>query len=308
MKTEFKSLLQVLDHFKDEQTCKDFFIQRRWGKDGVVCPHCATAKKPYVTNRGYKCSDKDCALKFTFATGTVYENTKISLRVWIAAMYLITAHKKGISSLQLARDLNITQKTSWFLIHRIREMLKMKNTPKMKGTIEADESYVGGKLDNKHEKKQEELIGRGKGMAPIVTVIERNGSVKTTATEDVSSLSIYKLITENVEGGETLITDGFTSYNWVGRQYNHISVKHNKNRVTYGEKHTNNVECYFSHFKRMIIGTYHQISTKHLQRYCDEMDFRYSTRLQTDGNRFIFALEQSVPSRLRYVDLIKNGK
>lgn len=310
MKTKFTSLISILDHFKEEQTCKDFFIEKRWGKHGAVCPHCGTAKKAYVTNRGYKCSDKDCLLKFTFATGTVYEGTKISLRIWIAAMYLITAHKKGISSLQLARDLNVTQKTAWFLLHRIREMIKMGKGEKMKGPVEADESYVGGLLSNKHEKKQEMLKRQGRGVDqhPIVSVIERNGGVRTRATKDVSSASIYALITETVERGSTLFTDGFTAYNWVGRQYKHIPVKHNNKRTTIGENHTNNVEGYFSHFKRMIIGTYHQVSPKHLQRYCDEMDFRYSTRTQTDGNRFIFALESAQHSRLTYADLTTNGQ
>lgn len=309
MELKFNSLIQVIDHFKDEQTCKDFFICQRWGNGGPSCPHCGSAKKPYVTNRGYKCSDRDCLRKFTFATGTVYENTKISLRLWIAAIYLITARKKGISSLQLARDLNISRKTAWFLSHRIRAMITMSTEQKMTGQIEVDESYIGGKIGNKHEsvRKKMETLGRGIQQHPIVSLVQRNGEVRTIVTPDVGSAAIFTHITNNIKQGEQLITDGFSSYKFVGRLYDHTAVKHNPNRVTFGDKHTNNVECYFSHFKRMVDGTFHSISTKHMQRYCNEMDFRYSTRCSTDGERFIFAIGNT-HTRLRYTDLVRNGQ
>jgi transposase-like protein len=288
MITGFKSLIEVITYFKDEQTCREFLAHRRWGNGGPVCPHCGTSKKPYVTNRGYKCSDKDCRLKFTFATGTVYEGTKLSLRIWIAAMYLISSHKKGISSIQLSKDLNITQKTAWYLSHRIRSMLGEASRQKLTGPVEIDESFVGGRLENKHEKKRKELESSGRNIKyhPIVSIVQRGGEVRSFSVPDVTSNTIYGIITKNLERKETMITDGFTSYNWVGRQYNHIAVKHNKNRVTYGWKHTNGVEGYFSHFKRMIIGTYHQVSSKHMQGYCNEMDFRFSNRNISDGDRF----------------------
>jgi len=140
MKSQFNSLIQLLDFFKDEETCKAYLGQQRWG-DTPACPHCGCTKA-YVTNRGFKCSEKTCYKKFTVTTGTIFENTKIKLRTWFAAMYLVTAHKKGISSLQLSRDLNITQKTAWFVLHRVREMLKKKAPQKLEGIVEADETYV----------------------------------------------------------------------------------------------------------------------------------------------------------------------
>ena len=147
---DFKSLIQLLDYFKDEQTCIEYYERLRWGNE-PACPHCGCTN-PYKTNRGWKCRDKECHKKFTVKVGTIFENSKISFRIWFAAIYLATTSKKGISSVQLATQLNITQKTAWFVLHRIREMLKSKS-PDMLGDgkmVEADEAYIGGKEQNKH--------------------------------------------------------------------------------------------------------------------------------------------------------------
>uniref|UniRef100_UPI0025D25A6F IS1595 family transposase n=1 Tax=Mucilaginibacter sp. TaxID=1882438 RepID=UPI0025D25A6F len=152
MATQFKSLIQVLDFFKDETTCVKYLAASRWDNE-PACPHCGNVGA-YITNRGYKCKAKECHKKFTVTTGTIFENTKISLRLWFAAMYLCTAHKKGISSLQLSRDLNITQKTAWFLLHRIREMLANNEATQLEGGIEVDETFVGGKNKNRHANKK----------------------------------------------------------------------------------------------------------------------------------------------------------
>ncbi|RYU89388.1 IS1595 family transposase [Mucilaginibacter terrigena] len=151
MTTQFKSLIQVLDFFKEEDTCKAYLANSRWGTE-PACPHCGNVGA-YITNRGFKCKAKECQKKFTVTTGTIFENTKISLRTWFAAMYLCTAHKKGVSSLQLSRDLNLTQKTAWFILHRIREMLNANQPKQLDGTIEIDETYVGGATKNKSNKK-----------------------------------------------------------------------------------------------------------------------------------------------------------
>ena len=146
MTTNFKSLLQVLNYFKNEETCINYLASNRWSET-PCCPHCSNIGA-YITNRGFKCKAKECRKKFTVTTGTIFENTKISLRLWFATIYLATAHKKGISSLQLCRDLNITQQTAWFLLHRVRAMLA-NNAPEMlDGVIEVDETYVGGKSKN----------------------------------------------------------------------------------------------------------------------------------------------------------------
>lgn len=304
----FKNIEQLKSTLKTQADCLRYYESIRF-EEGYFCPHCKQEKHYKLKKEfSYRCANSECRKTFNVLTKTIFENTKIPLTTWFTTLFLASTLKKGISSLGLSELLGIRQATCWFMLHRIREGFREKDPKALEGIIEADESYVGGKLANKHERKVKEMqtLGRGMQMTPIISVVQRNGSVRTMVAPDVSSPSIYKLITENVKPGETLITDGFTSYNFVGRQYNHIKVKHNQNRITYGTKHTNSVEGYFSHFKRMIYGTYHQVSTKHLQRYCDEMDFRYSNRNLSSSMRFDEALRQS-SSRLTYSTLIQKS-
>jgi transposase-like protein len=304
---KFNSLIQLLDHFKDENTCQEYLAKQRWG-DTVTCPHCKH-NKVYVTNRGYKCASPTCYKKFSVTTGTIYENTKIPLRTWFAAMYLLTAHKKGISSHQLGRDLNITQRTAWFVLHRIREMLKEKNPKALNGVVEADETYVGGK--NKYRRFSKKIKGSQgrspKDKIPVVGLVERNGKVITFATDDTDQVTLHTIVTSNVDFGSKLITDAHHSYNGLGEFYNHTVVKHGigeKKYITKGEDHTNTIEGYWSLFKRMYVGTYHCMSRKHLQRYCDEMSYRYNSRQSKDCFRFEEAIGQADNARITYKQLI----
>lgn len=303
---DFKNLEQLKSKLKTQEDCLRYYESVRF-EEGYFCPHCNHEKHYKLKKQfSYRCANTSCRKTFNVLTKTIFENTKIPLTFWFTALYLSATLKKGINSTALSHVLGIRQPTCWFMLHRIREGYKGKENNMLKGTVEADESYVGGKLSNNHESKIKEnnRLGRGMQQTPIVSMIERNGSVKTFVSPDVSGAAIYQLITENIERGETLITDGFTSYKWVGKQYNHIAVKHDKSRITYGDKHTNNVEGYFSQFKRMIYGVYHQVSRKHLQRYCHEMDFRHNTRKLTSSLRFDQALRQS-ESRLKYNELVK---
>jgi transposase-like protein len=305
---QFNNLIQLLDYFKDETTCQQYLAKQRWG-DTVTCPHCKHTKV-YVTNRGYKCASNTCYKKFSVTTGTIYENTKISLRTWFAAMYLLTAHKKGISSHQLGRDLNITQRTAWFILHRVREMLKEKAPQALKGVVEADETYVGGKNDNRHfYKKVSGTQGRGgnKDKTAVVGLVERDGKVITFVTNDTDQVTLQTIVTSNVDFGATLITDAHHSYNGLGATYDHRVVKHGigaKKYITKGENHTNTIEGYWTLLKRMYMGTYHYMSPKHLQRYCDELAYRYNSRDIKDCFRFEVAIGMAENARLTYKDLI----
>ncbi|MDP9078648.1 MAG: IS1595 family transposase [Bacteroidota bacterium] len=308
MTTQFKSLLQVLDYFKNEDTCVTYLANSRWGET-PTCPHCGNVGA-YVTNRGFKCKAKECNKKFTVTTGTIFENTKISLRIWFAAMYLCTAHKKGVSSLQLSRDLNITQKTAWFLLHRIREMLANNEAEHLDGTVEIDETYVGGATKNKSNKKRKELRATGGqyfSKTSVVAMVGReSGIVKTKVLQanSVKFSDVLPLIQANVSENALIITDSSTMYGSLKHSYKHEVVNHVNKEYVRGAMHTNTIEGFFSQLKRGIIGIYHYVSPKHLDAYCNEFAFRYNTRKDSDIVRFEDAFKKCNNVRLTYNKLI----
>jgi len=330
----FNSLIQLLDYFKDENTCQVYLAKQRWG-DTPCCPHCGNVGA-YVTNRGFKCKAKECHKKFSVTTGTIYENTKINLRTWFAAMYLLTAHKKGISSHQLARDLHITQRTAWFVLHRIREMLKEKNPEALKGKIEIDETFVGGKNKNRHkDKKVENSQGRSsKDKKPVIGIVQKKefevierphkviagktvkekvvtqqSKVMCKVVDDTEALTLHTLIYSNVHSDSTIVTDAYKSYHGLELTYNHIMVKHTEGDYkTTGEHDTNTIEGYWTLLKRSYVGIYHYMSPKHLQRYVDEMSYRYNTINLKDYIRFEEAVGKADNARLTYKNLIGDGK
>jgi transposase-like protein len=309
MTSQFKTLVQLLDHFKDEETCKAYLEQQRWGGT-PACPHCGVIN-PYRTNRGFKCRDKACGKKFSLTVGTIYENSKIPLRTWFAAIYLITSSKKGISSLQLHRQLGITQKSAWFLLHRIREMLKDKAPHMLKDTVQVDETYVGGLEKNKHANKKIQSAKGKRGRkvdepkTPVFGIAETGGKVVVKVTDWVTKKFAKELIDQYVQRGSTMVTDGFAMYGYLSKdeKFNHVVVDHKSGQYVNGGFHTNGIENFWSIFKRGIIGIYHFTSKKHLQRYCDEFAARYNTRKIKDNERFDLTLRNS-NSRLKYNDLI----
>ncbi|MEJ7677022.1 MAG: IS1595 family transposase [Segetibacter sp.] len=267
MESNFKNLTELYDFFKTEEICKDYYEQARWGGN-VACPHCGSLKI-YRTNRGFKCGEKLCFKKFSVTVGTIFENSKVALRTWFAAMYLISSSKKGISSVQLSVQLGITQKTAWFLNHRIREMLKDNTTSTLTGMVEVDETYVGGKNKNRHaDKKVENSQGRSaKDKTPVVGLFQRAGKVLTFVAENTEAETLHQIIDNNCSDEVIIVTDAYKPYVGLGKKYNHIVVKHQEGgyvtRVGDYKFHTQNIENFWSIFKRGYIGIYHYMSKKH---------------------------------------------
>jgi transposase-like protein len=299
----FNSLPQILNHFKSQETCISFLEEQRWnGKP--VCPHCGS-RKTYKTTRGHKCANSECYKKFTVTVGTVFESSKIKLNIWFAAIYLATAHKKGISSLQLHRDLGVTQKTAWFMLHRIREMLREKGSLILTGETQVDETFVGGKNKNRHaDKKIENSQGRSvKDKTPVFGLLN-NGTVKTQVVPDTKAKTLRPIIEKMVEKGSIVVSDEWLGYTGLSKEYQHEVVKHNEGRFVNNGFHTNSMEGFWSLFKRGIFGIYHYASPKHLGRYTDEFTYRYNTRKLEDKDRFVSSLK-SVDGRLTYKQLIQ---
>lgn len=310
MFAEFKTLPQLFDYFHSEEVCLTYWENIRWNNTGIACPHCE-AGNPYKTNRGYKCKNIECQKKFTAIVGTIFENTKMPLRTWFGAIYLCANHKKGISSLQLGRDLGIHQSSAWFLLHRIRETMKEINAIQLGGNgniVEADATIVGGKVGNMSNKKRKEIVDRKRGSwdnkTHVAGFIERNGNIRFDVIDANEKES--ELVRKHIDTNSLLMTDTGVNYKAVGKEYlHHATVDHSKSEYCKEAiLHTNTIEGAFSHFDRMVIGTYHYVSPKHMQAYANECAYRYNTRKTTQPVRFEETVLKCSGVRLKYNKLI----
>ena len=286
--TKFDSLIQIADYFHSEDVCKQAIAQERWGDGEAVCPYCGCTHT-YMTAEGrYIC--KECASHFSVTVGTIFENTKVSLRKWFLAMYLVSSHKKGVSSHQLARDIKVTQKTAWFMLHKIRGLYGQSDETVLGGTVEMDEMYLGGRETNKHEsKKVEGTQGRStKTKTPIFGMIERDGKVVAMKVENTQGATLLPIVEQFVESGTTTYTDELSAYNGLSKKgYNHLFVSHKQREyVRANDIHTNSIEGFWAHFKRVVFGTYHCVSKDYLPRYIDEQTYRWNTREEKASVRF----------------------
>ena len=285
---KFDSLIQLADFFNTEAKCKAAIAQERWGDGDVVCPYCGSTHCHMCSDGRFIC--KGCQRKFSVTVGTIFENTKISLRKWFMAMYLISSHKKGISSCQLARDIKVTQKTAWFILHKVRGLYGQNDSTVLSNEVEMDEMYLGGRETNKHEsKKTAKTQGRStKTKTPIFGMIERDGNVVAIKVEDTKGATLMPIVSQFVEEGATTYTDELSAYNKLTENgYNHLLVNHGKREfVRAKDIHTNSIEGFWGHFKRVIFSTYHCVSKDYVQRYIDEQVYRWNTREEKPSVRF----------------------
>jgi len=300
--TGFKNLKELIRYFSDEDIAREYLEAHRWA--GIpTCPHCNSQHWWKIKNTTrYKCGD--CKKKYSVTVGTVMENSNILLSTWFMAIYLIASHKTGISSVQLGKDVGVTQKTAWFLLHRIREMFKEKYHV-LTGIVEIDETYVGGRDRHKQDRKGKLKKGRGAvNKTPVFGLISRGGNLIYKVVPDTTSDTLKPIIRELVDKDAVINTDGHLSYTGLDKEFKqHEVVHHAAKEYVRGTYHTNTIEGAFSQLKRGIIGIYIQMSDKHLQRYCHEFSYRYNTRKMKDYDRFE-GLLQLLPGRLRYRDLI----
>lgn len=315
----FKNLLELIDYFKEEKTCHEFLAHQIWDEGKPVCPHWNSTKVYTTKSRSnksakkdipeYRCAYKTCGKKFAVTVGTIFESSKVPLRTWFAAIYLITAHKKGISSCQLARDLDITQKTAWFVLHRVRAMFHETAPDMLRDVVQLDDSYFGGKNKNRHaDKKFNHSQGRNlHGKTLIIAVRGLAGNIRSEVIPNVQADTI-KPIDKWVEKGSIMVSDEWKSYDCLRKDYFHIVVNHSESEYVKGAFTSNGVENFWSLFKRGIYGIYHQVSPQHLHRYCGEFEFRYNTRKILDTNRFSNSVKKTLGTTLRYKVLIGKTK
>jgi transposase-like protein len=288
MKT-FKNIFDFQAHFNTEEKCREYLETQRWGNT-PACPCCgSTNVKRFATNnRIFKCREKECRSKFSVTVGTVYENSKLPLTKWFLATYILTVHSKGISSLQLATWLGITQKSAWHLTHRIREMLNVNSPELLEGIVEIDETYVGGSESNKHTSKRTVRGGAG-GKAMVLGAVQRGGEVRARVIAKTDQQNVIPVIKEVVADGTIMVTDEHHAYNKLHLDFTHKKVNHReKEYVRYEDikVHTNSIEGFWNILKKQLDGIHHSVSQKHLQRYVNESSFRYNNRKSFQDEKF----------------------
>lgn len=304
-----QNLVQALRYFADPDVANEYVAKLRW-PNGPVCPRCGSDRNSYVsTRRVWKC--KDCQKQYSVKVGTIFEDSPIPMDMWLASIWLIANSKNGISSYELHRAIGITQKSAWFVLHRIRLAMQLGSLDKFDGETEADETFIGGSTSNMHEHKKPR--NKGDNKAAVVGVLQRgtNGrpsQVRALPIETVAYATLSEYVRTNVKKGATLHTDGHPAYNALDGMYGHESVNHELGEYVRGKVHTNGIENFWALLKRGIHGTYVQVAPFHLFRYVDERVFTFNERDLTDLGRFSLVLNRVAGRRLTYAALTGKKK
>ncbi len=290
-------MMDFTNRFAKQADCIKHLESIRY-KDGIYCPHCMHTKI-YKTQKKYRCANKACRKDFTVTVDTVFHNSQIPLQKWFIAIFLITTSKKGVSSVQLARQLGVTQKTAWFMDHRIRHAYN-EDQAVFSGIVEVDEMFVGGKEKNKHASKKK---GALPPKAAVVGIIHREQKqVIAKHVPNTKAITLKSYIYDNVAMGSVVMTDDNMGYRRMQHAYKHRAGKHGQGEYVKGECHTNSIESFWATFKRGYIGIYHYMSSKHLQKYVDEFMFRHNNKEISSAGLLHFTLE-NMNNRISYKEL-----
>lgn len=313
---EPNTLQDAIEFFASPDNCREYLVAHRWA-NGVVCPRCGSKNVLFQSkyNR-WQCGSKHPLRQFTCKTGTIFEDSPLGLNKWLLAMWQVVNCKNGVSSYEIARATGVTQKTAWFMDHRIRVSLGMATPDKLSGHVEADETFIGGLARNMHiAQKKRRITGTGgKDKTAVIGILERgkNGEaskIRTVVIPNRKKKTLQAEVKNHVEAGSALYTDFLLSYEGLEGQYAHKVVDHAVEYVKDGVVHTNGLENYWALLKRTISGTYVSVEPFHLFRYLDEQAFRFNNRTMTDGERFSIAVKGIVGKRLMFDQLTgKDGQ
>ena len=263
------NLVELFEKYNSEDRCREYLELIRWPQ-GVCCVRCGLLSVSKLANRHqYECNG--CGYQFSVTAGTLFHDSHLPLWKWFLACYLICESKKGMSANQIKRTLGISYKTAWYLCHRIRQAMKIEPTEKLKGVVEADETSVGGRYDKRRKRAAYEK-------PCALGLIERKGEVRAQKGQSRGARAISAFIKASVQPGATLMTDDYAGYEKVGRDYDHHVINHSKLQYVVGLTHTNSIENFWSLFKRGLVGQFHKVSEKHLDRYLDEFTYRFNGR------------------------------
>jgi transposase-like protein len=300
-----KTLQQAIIFFADADNCLNYLAARRW-PNGAVCPTCGREDVSFLAKqRKWQCKSAHKRRQFSVKVGTIFEDSPLGLDKWLTAIWMVTNCKNGISSYEVSRALDVTQKTAWFMLHRIRLAMQTGTfETKMSGQVEVDETFIGGLARNMHKARREAAITGtgGKGKVAVMGLLERNGKVRAKVIANATRETLHAEVRDNVEAGAELFTDGWRAYRGLDAEYVHQVIDHAEKYVD-GQIHTNCIENFWSLLKRGIKGTYVSVEPFHLFRYLDEQTFRFNERKGKDSDRFRAVTEQVVGKRLTYEEL-----
>ncbi len=307
------TLHEAIQYFADPDVCLDFIVKLRW-PNGVECPICGRTDARFIsTRRLWECKAKHIRKQFSVKVGTIFEDSPIGLDKWLAAMWIIANAKNGVSSWEMHRTLGVTQKTAWFMLHRIRLAMQTRTFAKFGGEVEADETFIGGKARFMHKDRREQKISGtgGKDKTAVMGLLERHGPaghsrVKAKAVPNVRKRTLREEVDQHVERGSEVFTDALASYNALKDDYIHQVIDHAE-AYAKGKVHTYGLENFWSLLKRAIKGSYVNVEPFNLFRYLDAESFRFNTRKDDDGGRFRQLVSQILGRKVTYKQLIGGG-